>query len=356
MTSAGASSPPSSALSPANLAEARSRAYSLFSAVAVDGATAAIMPQLEAVPDLAAAVRVAIRAALEGTDPSSAADAAAALHFETLHHEIFPLQSVFLASDAQPGGPETDRLLATYRSVGFNVGERSPDHVGMLLDALAWTCGAEADAQVDGRGALVTRIRAMQCTLLDAHLLSWWPALAEAIAWHGEAMYVRWADAVTELVVHHRAELFTENGPDLGQDGAPAAERLGCLSEIVADNETGLSEIVAFLLTPARAGFFLGRRGIRSLGRDSRLPAGFGSRRTVLLNLMRSAGTYDAWATVIQRIETRCSAALSFYRRYVQQHDQAPGAVASARTWIEKCEDTRRGLATLRAIESERRS
>ena len=63
--------------------------------------------------------------------------------------------------------------------------------------------------------------------------------------------------------------------------------------DLLADESTGLRDIVAFLLTPPYSGLFLSRDDIGRLGRARNLPRGFGDRSQILLNLLRAAGSYD---------------------------------------------------------------
>ncbi|MEL7368108.1 MAG: hypothetical protein AAFN74_04280, partial [Myxococcota bacterium] len=65
---------------PSALAEARSRAYELFSALSLNGVTEDIIDLLDAVPGLAQA----------------AAHANAETHFDVMSFDVFPFQSVFL--------------------------------------------------------------------------------------------------------------------------------------------------------------------------------------------------------------------------------------------------------------------
>ena len=62
---------------------------------------------------------------------------------------------------------------------------------------------------------------------------------------------------------------------------------------VLADEKAGLREIGSFLMTPVYTGLLLTRDDLSRLGRQFRLPRGFGSREQMMTNLLRSAAQYD---------------------------------------------------------------
>ena len=318
--------------SASDLAEARCRAYGLFAKLALDGVTADVWGHLDAVPALADAARP--------WQEQDGLRAAAAAHYEVLSHEVFPFQSVYLDPSAMPGGAESDRVSALYTRIGhqWDPGGPTPDHVGLLLHALAFLCGAEADAITDGHADVVRRVQRLQLEVLDEHLLKWWPAFAEALAWGRYPFYAEWADAVTELVTHHRGDL-PPCEVSVDADPAPAIAQLD-------DGRTTLAAIAESLLVPTRVGAFLSRGVIRAVGRQQRLPGGFGARRLVLTNLMRSAATYGAFEAMIDELQVRFTGARVYYERLSES--AVHGSAIDVARWVRACERTEAALADLR--------
>ncbi len=309
------------------------------------------MPLADAVPELASEI--------DRWRPTSGGpvdfDRASAAHYQALVHEIFPFQGVFLGDDAMPGGPETDRVAAFFSRIGFRVDPTgpTPDHVSWLLEAMAFLCGAEADARVDARTEVVAAIEQMQIELLDAHLLWWWPALAEALHNGDFPFYRMWAERVTELLHHHRSDLpSSDEAANLLAEAEPVAS--SAWATLLAADETGLGDIADLLLTPIRGGAFLSRQAVRSVGREDRLPGGFGARRTVLVNTFKSGATYGALGPLIGRLRARFVTARRFYTDYADR--APPAAAARARRWAVRCSATEEGLRTIDSVVESRLS
>ena len=323
----------------ADMAEARCRAYGLFSRLALDGCTKDTVDLIDTVPELAAAA--------EAWDVDGKLDlvSAAAVHYEVMIHEVFPYRSVFVAADGRPGGPQTEQVAAAYDRVGFrwDAGGPSADHVGLLLQALGFLCGAEADAWVDARTEVTRGARTLQVELLDEYLLPWWPALAEAVVYNANPFYRAWVDAVSALVFHHREELLADGfrAPTASPERAPSSED----AELVFDDDLGAVNLADRWLTASVSGALLTRGALKSLGRRARLPTGFGARRTVLMNLLRSGATYDGLDGLLGRLRDRFAQARRYYSTY--QADAPPVVAGFVDPWTARCAATEAGLATL---------
>lgn len=325
--------------SPAALAEARCRAYGLFSALALDGLVPDVGDLIEAVPEIAVVAE-------RSPDGRFDFDAAAAHHYEALSHQVFPFRSVFVTLEAQPGGLETERAKAFYDRIGFRIdlSGASADHVGLMLGAMAFLLGAEADAHADGRGEVVAEVRRLERALLDEQLLFWWPALAETLVFGDFRLYVPWAEAVTQLVLHHRDELgapASAEPPNIDIDASSLSTRLD-------EPHTGLRDIADTLLVPVQVGAFLTRRDLRALGRGDRLPGGFGARSTVLTNLLKSAATYEVLDGLVAGLRGRLEAARRFYEDY---QDRSAAAAPAGRWWAARCAETQAAVARLTETE-----
>lgn len=260
-----------------DLAAARSHAYDLCARLFLDGLGPDLLPYAQAIPALAQHVG------------EYDADEAAAAHQRLFRFNVFPHESIFLDAGNMLGGRVTDGVGAFYRQVGFQ-SDRSDtglDHVGVELALLAFLSGAEADAAEDGETAHVQRVQALQRRFLDEHLLRWLPALVLAIRQQEQPLFAALADLTLTLALEHRPAL----GADLLTPPSPFS--LPTLPALLDDDSTGLKEIAAYLLTPAYSGIYLSRDDIARLGRGRRLPRGFGERKQMLANLLRSAVEYE---------------------------------------------------------------
>lgn len=271
------------------LALARSRAYGLLSQLYLTGVTAENLAQVQAVPELADKFRIPF-----------AADEAAADHHHLFGFNVHPYQSYFLDPAGLLGGPVAEGVAQTYQILGYGpaVSGESADHIGLELGLLVFLCAAEAEALADGRLDTARQVSDRQLTFLLDHLLPWIGPLALAIAQQEQRFYSALADVTFDLVRDHASQLSSRlNRPLVNQADLPDTP------EILEDEGTGLKEIVDFLLTPAYSGIYLSRDDIGRLARRQAIPRGFGDRRQLLLNLLRSAANYDVVGEVIDGLE-----------------------------------------------------
>jgi nitrate reductase assembly molybdenum cofactor insertion protein NarJ len=220
-------------------------------------------------------------------------------HYAIFGFNVFPYQSAFLSEDGQLGGAETERVQLLYAECGFpyNLTE-SPDHISVMLDCFVFLIGAEMDAEEDRQIRMLARLRGLQRRALDQHLLRWVPAFCAAVREQGSPFYAAAAELLLELVLAHYAQLSTVI--DLKTPGF----RLPPHPDPLSREKTGLKDIATYLCTPASSGWFLSRGDIGALGRQYRLPRGFGSRTQLLTNLFRAAVTYDHFPEVIDALVT----------------------------------------------------
>ncbi len=287
------------------LALARSRAYDLLSQLYLVGVTAENLSQVQAVPDLA-----------EQLDLPLDADEAAADHQHLFGFNVHPYQSYFLDPAGLLGGPVTEGVARTYQRLGFQaeVASESADHVGLELGFMAFLSAAEAQALEDGRTRLANDLADQQLTFMLAHLLAWIGPLTLAIGQQGHGFYRALARVTFDVVQEHAAELSARlKRPLAAEFILPAAPA------ILDDEATGLKEIAEFLLAPAYSGVYLGRDDIGRLARQQAIPRGFGERRQLLVNLMRSAATYDALGDVIDGLQSVVGRWLAGYDEMIEQ-------------------------------------
>ncbi len=237
---------------------ARTRLYALLGRLLVEGVEA-LRERIEDLPALAVAL-------LPGQ-----ADDRAAEHHRVFGIEVLPYQSAFLAPEGQAGGPELERLL--HSSTHWpQRSDTPPDHVGMVLMALAITPGPDAHP------------------LLDQHLLRWLPALTVAVRSTGSSPWTTVLELALELAVAHADAL----GPRT--DWALPPPNL----DLDAQN-TGLTDIATFLLCPARSGMALTRSAITDLSGAVALPTTFGTRIRMFEHLWFTASDH-------RRLPALCSA------------------------------------------------
>lgn len=272
-----------SSLTVAQQAIARSRSYRLFGRILKDGITLADVPTLKAIPKLAPALQGEI-------DQNEAA----ADHQHLFRFNIFPHESIFLDPAGLLGGPVGEEVLSAYRQAGYSteVSSDQADHIGYELGFLSFLCDQEAQAWQASEQDLANQLASLQHEFLSQHLLRWLPPLVLTIRQQENAFYTALANLVFSLSISH---------PDLA-DKSDMGFSLPEPPDILSDDNAGLKEIITHFLTPAYSGFYLGRDDVSRLARRRSLPRGFGSRRQMLQNLLRSAANYDEMESVFHEV------------------------------------------------------
>jgi TorA maturation chaperone TorD len=251
-------------------------------------------------------------------------DEAAADYQHLFGFNVFPYQSIFLDPAVLLGGQVTDEVVRSYRAAGFTLGStaESADHIGHELQFMAFLCEAESDAWLDGLLDSAQRMKGVQVAFLERHLLRWLPPLIVAIRQQEQPFYSALADLTLDFVQAHWSSQKDEPWADLEP---MAAFSLPPGPKLLDDEATGLQDIVIFLLAPAQSGLYLSRDDIGRLARKQSLPRGFGERRQMLLNLLRSAATYDGLGTLVRELQ---ALAAGWSESYGQMTSQIPFAAA----------------------------
>lgn len=223
----------------------------------------------------------------------------------------------FLDAGRRAGGPTGDRIRAAYADLGFvpSPAGPGPEHLSTVLAAM----GA---GRVDAR-------------FIDGQVLSWLPLVATAVRRLGRSYPTALVEQIEDLVLLHRAMLVE---PCAAHHALPPADLA------LDDPETDLRAIAEWLATPARCGVYLARADLARIGGGNRVPRGFGDRSQLLVNLLRSAGHFDAIDGVFGDLEGVV--------------DDWGGALAEPRyagvsevlaPWVGRIAETRAMLGTLRA-------
>jgi len=242
----------------------RTVAYSVLAELWARGLTSRVRTHVSAVPGLMA-------------HATASHDELAVRHQRVLRHEVFPHEGVFLRSDGLAG---------------------EGDHVAHQLERLA---RARGDEQVS--------------RLLGHHLLRWLPALVIAVREEGDPLFSELATWTLQVVEDQALEV-----------GATAAPLPTCAPPPDLDaTDTSLGDVVEYLLTPVRCGLFVSRSAIGRAGRASGAPRGFGPRRTMLTNLLRSAAAYDGLHEVTVTL-----------RAMIERAQLAHKARPQGQAWVER--------------------
>ncbi|PRQ02558.1 Nitrate reductase delta subunit [Enhygromyxa salina] len=248
---------------PRVLALAYSRLYAVLARALLRGVDARMLAQLRE---------------LDWVGPGDGLEQLATQLHATFELGVFPYAGVFLDPDAQAGAC-ADRVRGFYARAGFSPrpvnAELAPDHLGVELAFMAFVSRAHADGRLGPSSPLLAEF-------LDACVLAYLPSLVIAARELGEGAWPTMLNELLELVAAQRATL----------PGPRAAPSLCPAQALLDDARTGLREIAAYLLTPARSGVFLTRADIAALARSRGLARGFGSRLTMLDNLLRGAVEY----------------------------------------------------------------
>jgi len=276
------------ALDAAAIARGRGRAYALLADLVSRGPTESTLDAARASDGLAAAL---------ASYPDL--DEAAAAHQHAFGLSVPPYEGAFLDAEGSVGGDCTSRLRDRFRSMGFVNDPRAegPEHLATQLRALAFLSAAEADAQEDERADALEVIEAHARGLLDAHLLRWLPSFVAAVNAMGSRLPSALVDQVVDVVLMHRSGL-AEPAPE------DQAFELGGDPLDLDDESLGVREIAAALAVAARVGALVGRDDVARVGRSQRVPRGFGERRTLIHNLLRTSVSLGSMPEVIDGLRS----------------------------------------------------
>jgi TorA maturation chaperone TorD len=297
----GSPTPSGSGLSQAQLARARSYSYQLFSDLYLRGITAVSLPYLQQIPELTAVLPTPFNA-----------DSAAASHHELFQFNIFPYESFFLGEDGLVGGEVTAVVNQSYFQLGWQtaVAATEADHLGHELACLAFLGAQEAEAWESYQTAAATDWQTRQQFFLQNHLLLWAPNCLLAIQEQSDPLYAELAQMTLSLLLSHTGDV------------SPPPHFLPPVQNILAHEKSGFKEIAHFLLLPGLSGITLSRDNIGQLGRQFDLPRGFGSRGTMLLNLLRTAVQYDTLPALLIALQATCRRWQTSYQDLIDQHPQ----------------------------------
>ena len=235
---------------------------------------------------------------------------------------VYPYGTAFTDPSGELNGPATWQTARRYEERGYRPPELfevgAPDHVGLCLGFLEHlAAGGEKDVE------------------FSSSVLEWIPICCLAVEREPSAHPFYRA-----LAADTRKRLMEDTPESLAQ-----ALESGSAPE--EEDEIGLSQIVRFLLAPARSGLFLSRSklGQVALAAGMRLP--FGSRFDVARLLFQAAGESGKVGTVLDLVEAELAVWESAYRAWA---DEYPRWNPFADGWLGRTGETRRRLREMQEI------
>ena len=321
-----------SSLTSSQTALARHHTYTLISQLYLNGITRDVLPYIQALPALAAHLHD-----VSEEDWAAYASDAAAEHYNLFGFNIFPFESVFLDETGLLEGAIPEEVNKRYQQAGFHVAQNA-DHIGNELAFLAFLSGAEADAWEDELSHVAYRIRRLQQDFLQAHLLYWLSPFVIALQYQSALFYVELAKLTLDLVHNHYSDLSHDLtlASTSAEKMLPAPPLVSSFLEI-EDEQTKLKKIGSYFVTPPYSGIYVSRHDIALLGRQNRLPRGFGGRKQLFNNLLRVASQYDEVPTLLLAIQQLAERWLTDYTTLQQTRPELTPFIA---LWHERTTST----------------
>ena len=256
-----------------------------------------------------------------------------------------PYGSVYTDDAGELNGEEAQFALATFEEAGFAAGELAEvagaDHLGLGLCFIAECSNARRDY-----GQFLERF---------AH---WAPVCCAAVEREPgvHPFYGMLAERTRELILREAdavvipANAGIQRSAYVVPESAETTNPLSDLSGASEDKDLHLSDILAFLLAPARCGFFLSRArlGHIALRMEMRLP--FGTRFDVARSLFTAAGESNKVPGLLDALATEIAAAGQDYGAWSAMHS---GWRDAAHGWLEKTAGANRWISALRAFHSQ---
>jgi TorA maturation chaperone TorD len=242
---------------------------------------------------------------------------------------VYPYGTAFTDPSGELNGPAAWQTARRYEERGYRPTELfevgAPDHVGLCLGFVEHLAkSGQEDVE------------------FSSSLLEWVPVCCLAVEREPSAhpFYRAMAEAT-------RTRLLGEVPEAVSQASEPGERVPLSTDPHEEDEEVGLSQIVRFLLAPARSGVFLSRAKLGQLARASGMRLPFGSRFDVARMLFQTAGEDGKVATVLDLLGAELAAWEAAYRAWAgEQRRWAP----LASRWLDRTGETGRMIGQMRAI------
>ncbi|HTD51835.1 MAG TPA: molecular chaperone TorD family protein [Thermoanaerobaculia bacterium] len=266
-----------------------------------------------------------LRAAIEAGFPPTSIDDLALAYTDLFLLNVYPYGSVYLDSSGELNGAPAARAERLYALAAYSPPDllraAGADHAGLCIGFLAHA----AEKGVDD-----SEMRRM--------LRAWIPVCTLAVEREpGAHEFYRFLARAT------REQLLSEPPPPetqedfLGEFGLSPG----------ADGEIRLSDVLRFLLTPARCGFFLSRGRIGQLARSAGLRIPFGSRFEVARSVFEQSGEEAIVSGLIDLLTRERDEWEQSLEELSKRH---PTWAPQGRFWKARLEGTREALAAMRGI------
>ena len=294
-------------------------------------------------------------------------DEMAAAYADLFLLNVYPYGTAFTDPSGELNGPAAARAARRYEERGYRPAELfevgAPDHVGLglgYLDHLAEGGGKDAELfsslsewvpicclAVEREPSAHPFYRAVAATTRDQ-------VLEGALLCHSEERASPRHSEERASPCHseeraspcHSEERSDEESVALSK--GPQIPRSARDDTTVADEEEiSLSNVVRFLLAPARSGIFLSRGKIGHLARAAGMPLPFGSRFDVAHLLFQTAGENGKVGMVLDRLEEELTAWETEYRAWAAEH---PRWTPASTRWLQRTAETRRRLDEMREV------
>ena len=252
-------------------------------------------------------------------DPAALASAYADLFLLN----VYPYGSAFTDPSGELAGPSAEWAAHRYALQRFDPPELlevgAPDHVGLCLAYLD---------HLEARGE-----RDIEFT---SFVLEWVPVCCLAVEREPSVhpFYAAVAVATRDRILNDALPCHSEERSDAREDTTVA-------------EEIGLSQVVRFLLAPARSGIFLSRAKLGHVARAAGMRLPFGSRFDVAHLLFQTAGESGKVATVLDLLGDEVAAWEIAYRTWSAKPSRwAP----TAARWLGRTGETCRRLGEMREL------
>ena len=260
--------------------------------------------------------------------------AMAAAYADLFLLNVYPYGTAFSDPSGELGGPSAEWAARRYEERGFRPPELcevgAPDHVGLCLGFLDHLASrGETDVE------------------FSSFVLEWVPiaclAVERELSVH--PFYRAVAAATRDRVLDDALLCHSEEraSPCHSEERSDARDD----TTVADEEEISLSNVLRFLLAPARSGLFLSRAKLGQLARSAGMRLPFGSRFDVAHLLFQTAGESGKVGALLELLLEEVGAWETAYRASAEAH---PRWAPAAARWLARTGETRRRLGEMRGI------
>lgn len=246
------------------------------------------------------------------SDQDASPQELAVAYTETFLLNVYPYASVYLDLNGEMNGLRSSELSALYMQSGYRPEHLyeagAPDHIGLVL------------------GLLAHLPRSQHASVLSKYVLDWAPVLCFSIERQPSVHpFYRALAACTrrELFQAFEGKALAAQSPSVSQRQLTvtghADDEWIELPLVETDEEPSLSQVIHYLLCPARSGMFLSRAQLGQWARELGVPLAFGERYRLAASLFEAAGLVEAVPQLLDRLLLEIDAWDSAYGAWAQE-------------------------------------